>query len=85
MKWVLLKEVHSLRRFQMLVHPGNRVELRLEVKEGIPKEKAFEEAKENLEAYLATQNVRDVSVCMSQDSPRQHPESGKFKLIIHVQ
>lgn len=83
--YAVLKEVHSLRRFQMLVHPGNRVELRLEVKEGIPEEKAFEEAKEKLEAYLATQNVRDVSVCMSQDSPRQHPESGKFKHIIHVQ
>lgn len=83
--YAVLKEVHSLRRFQVLVHPGNRVELRLEEKEGFSRAEAFEAAKACLEAYLATQNIREVSVRLSEDSPRQHPESGKFKHIINMQ
>lgn len=83
--YAVLKEVHSLRRFQVLVHPGNRVELRLEEKEGTSRAEAFEKAKACLEAYWATQNVRNVSVYLSEDSPRQHPESGKFKHIINMQ
>lgn len=83
--YAVLKEVHNLRRFQVLVYPDNRVELRLEEKEGVPRMEVFEEARSRLIEYLAAQNVHRVLVQLSEDSPHQHPRSGKFKHIIHMQ
>ena len=83
--YAVLKEVHGLRRFQVLVHPGNRLELRLEEKEGTDREARFREAKEALERFLATQGVSHVAVTLSEDRPCQNPNSGKFKHIINLQ
>ena len=43
--YATLKEVHEVRRFQVLIHPENRVELRIEEKEGESRAEAFEKAK----------------------------------------
>ena len=83
--YAVLKEVHSVRRFQVLALPGNRVELRLETMEGTDRAEAFAEAKERLERYLAEQGVRRVSVTLSDEPPRQDPGSGKFKHIVNRQ
>ena len=83
--YAVLKEVHELRRFQALVFPGNRIELRLESAEGVSREEAFEKAKAALTAYLASQSVTDVTVALSDDAPRQHPKSGKFKHVINME
>ena len=82
--YAVLKEVHELRRFQVLVYPGNKVELRLEEKEGIDKEAAFRIAEEKLRGYLATQGVSNLHVSLSNELPHQDPGSGKFKHIINV-
>lgn len=83
--YAVLKEVHSLRRFQVLVYPGNRIELRIEEKEGISREEAFEHARECLERFLATQNIVHVKVTLSEELPKQDAKSGKFKHIINVE
>lgn len=51
--YATLKEVHSLRRFQLLVYPANRIAIRLACKESSTREAAFAQAKAALEAYLA--------------------------------
>lgn len=82
--YAVLKEVPELRRFQVLAHPGNKLELRLEEKPGSDREAAFETAKAALEAYLETQKIRHVQIVLSEDMPRQNPNSGKFKHIINL-
>ncbi len=83
--YAVLKEVHGLRRFQVLAYPDDRVELRLEAAEGGDRQTVFGEAKASLERYLASQGVRHVTVALSPDPPRQDPGSGKFKHIVNMQ
>lgn len=83
--YAILKEVSGLRRFQLLVHPGNKLELRIEAKDGILAQDAFTAAKAQLEAFLAAQGIHHAAVFLSEDLPRQHPDSGKFKHVIQVQ
>ncbi len=81
--YAVLKEVHDLRRFQVLVYPDNQLVLRMEEKEGTDRSVVFEIAAEHLKNYLRTQGVNNVTISLSDDPPRQHPQSGKFKHIIN--
>ncbi len=83
--YAVLKEVHGLRRFQVIVHPANRIELRLEEQAGTDRREAFRAAAESLREYLASQGIRNVSVILSEEMPHQDPGSGKFKHIINRQ
>jgi phenylacetate-coenzyme A ligase PaaK-like adenylate-forming protein len=83
--YAVLKEVHELRRFQVLVYPQNKIELRLEPKEGIDKKAAFEKAHDSLKNYLLSQGVEDVDIVLSNDSPKQDPKSGKYKHIVNME
>lgn len=82
--YAVLKEVHDLRRFQVLVYPENHLVLRMEEKEGTDRAEVFAAASEHLKDYLGTQGVAQVTVTLSDDLPRQHPQSGKFKHIINM-
>lgn len=82
--YAVLKEVHDLRRFQVLVYPENRLVLRMEEKEGTDRAEVFAAASEHLKEYLVTQGVTQVTISLSDDPPRQHPQSGKFKHIINM-
>ena len=83
--YAVLKEVPGLRRFQLLVYPESKAELRLEEKEGISREEVFQNAKESLINFLALQSITDVSIVLSDILPQQNPNSGKFKHIINMQ
>ena len=80
--YALLKEIHGIRRFQLAVYPENRIEVRLEEKEGTGRQAAFEAAKTALTDYLASQNVHHVQITLAEEPPRQDKGSGKFKHII---
>ncbi len=82
--YAVLKEVHDLRRFQVLAYPGNTLVLRMEEKEGTDRNRVFEVAREYLENYLRTQGISHVKITLSEETPRQHPLSGKFKHIINM-
>lgn len=79
-----LKEVHELRRFQLLKYPQNRVELRLEPGSGIGRAEAFEKASEALRELLAVYGISHVTVALSEELPKQHPVSGKFKHVYNA-
>lgn len=83
--YAILKEVHDIRRFQLLVYPGNKMELRMEEKADAGRKKVFENAKERLENFLATQRITEVTITLSDDLPMQNPNSGKFKHVINMQ
>ncbi len=82
--YAALKEVHEIVRFQLAVHKGNRAELRLVPAQGIEKQKAFEKARDALKALFSLHGVTDVSVTLSEEEPKQHPGSGKFKHILNI-
>ena len=81
--YAVLKDVHELRRFQVLVYPDNKIELRIEEKEQLDRSSAFEKAAETLREFLASQGISQVTIELSKESPQQNPNSGKFKHIIN--
>lgn len=82
--YATLKEVHCIRRFQLVVHSENRIELRLDVDADISKENAFTEAEVALREFFDQYNVRNIDIALSSDSPQRHPSSGKFKHVINM-
>ena len=81
--YAVLKEVHQLRRFQLVVTLGNVVEMRLEPVEGVTREEAFEAAKNAFCEFMATQGITELNINLSEIIPQQNPKSGKFKHIIN--
>jgi hypothetical protein len=82
--YAVLKEIHGIRRFQLLCRPQNRLELRLEPLDDVDKALLFEQAKRALSEYLVTQGVPEVSMILSDELPKQHETSGKFKHILNL-
>ncbi len=82
--YAVLKEIHGIRRFQLLCHPDNRLELRLEPAEGEETALLFEQAKRALTEYLSMQGVPEISLTLSDELPQQHEKSGKFKHILNL-
>lgn len=82
--YAVLKEIHSIRRFQVLVYPNNKIEVRLEEKEGSSREESFACCKACLEKYLLSQNIKHVTITLSDDLPKQNPNSGKYKHVINM-
>ena len=80
-----LKETSGLRRFQLLKYPQNCVMLRLEPVEGFSRADAFDAAAAALRELLSAYGVTDVAVSLSEELPKQHPVSGKFKHILNVE
>ncbi len=77
--YALLKEQHAILRFQLISHPGNRLELRLVCREGASREAAFIKASKVLRSYLNANEIKDVEIYLSEEMPQPHPKSGKFK------
>lgn len=73
--YALLKEVHEIRRFQLILHDGNRVELRILAED---RTVAFEKAQRTLSEYLSKSQVR-ADIYLSESLPQPNPKSGKFK------
>lgn len=82
--YAVLKEVHALRRFQLAVHPHNRLELRLEPADGLDRQAAFLAAKAALTAFLSSYGAPQADITLSDELPKQHPISGKFKHIVNM-
>lgn len=80
--YATLKEVHAIKRFQVLVHTGNKIELRIEPVKDNEKEEIFVQAGNTLSNFLKTYGVEDTVITLSKELPRQQSGSGKFKHII---
>ncbi len=83
--YAVLKEVHGIRRFQVLAYPENRLELRLEETDGSDRTEIFDAAKASLENYLRSQGISQVMISLSDQLPQQDQNSGKFKHVVNMQ
>lgn len=81
--YAVLKEIHSLRRFQLIVAQNNNLELRIEPIKDFDKNTAFLLAKESLKSLLNSHGVINFTINLSKSNPMPHPKSGKFKHIIY--
>lgn len=79
----VLKEVHSIKRFQALVYPANEIRLRILPAQGFSKEEAFESAKAVFTDFLATHSIHSVTILLDNELPSPHKQSGKFKHIMN--
>lgn len=82
--YATLKEVHELRRFQLIVSSNNNLELRLIPAEGVSVDEAYTKATESLKGFLSSQGVTEYNCVLSKDLPMTHKSSGKFKHIINA-
>lgn len=80
--YATLKEVHELRRFQLIAYPDCRATLRLEPMQGVSAKEAFERACSALEDYFRSQGLGHIELSLSDEPPKQQSGSGKFKHII---
>lgn len=80
----VLKEVHEIKRFQVLVYPENQVKLRLIVVDGLDKNEVFAKAKVILTDFFKTWGVTEVNISLDPEEPKQHEKSGKFKHVINM-
>jgi Coenzyme F390 synthetase len=82
--YAILKEIHTLRRFQIVAYKDNKLELRINTDCGHSKEEAFETACIALRSFLASHGIHHVEISLSTEEPKQHPQSGKFKHVINA-
>lgn len=76
--YAIIKEVHGIKRFQLIQQGNNRLELRLIAGN---KQLEFANAKQAVESFLMKNGVA-VEVFLSDRLPEANPISGKFKHII---
>jgi phenylacetate-coenzyme A ligase PaaK-like adenylate-forming protein len=75
--FALLKPIHEIKRYQIIRHDGNRLEIRLAADN---KQAAFEIAKTALSGYLASVHT-EAKIYLSKEEPQVHPKSGKFRAV----
>ncbi|OQB25030.1 MAG: AMP-binding enzyme [Firmicutes bacterium ADurb.Bin182] len=80
----VIEVVPGVKNFQVILHPGNRVELRLVHMTDADRMQTFENVKKALTGYLHKLGVIDVSVYLSDGLPERNKRSGKFKQIYQV-
>lgn len=83
--YAVLKEVHEIRRFQVVVYPENKIELRIEENRAENKIEVFEKTKVILKHYLKSLGIEQVFIFLSDKLPEQDAKSGKFKHVINRQ
>jgi hypothetical protein len=80
--YATLKEVHELRRFQLIALPENLSNCESSLRKAFPAKRRSRAQKKALESFFALHGAAQVSIALSGDEPRQDAGSGKFKHII---
>ncbi len=83
--YAILKQIHELRRFQLISSGDSQIELRLEVFEEYERSSIFEKAKGALTNFFQTHGISNSEIILSDQLPMPHEKSGKFKHIINRQ
>lgn len=68
-----------LKHFQVIVHGGNRVELRAVPVEGCSVEEAYKACADAVLTYLASNGVPNAECCLSQYEPERDEKNMKFR------
>ena len=79
--YAILKEVHEIKRFQLILHADNKLELRMVCENAEERKTAFEKARLAVSDYLKTNGIENISWQLSEKEPERNPISGKYKHI----
>ncbi|GAB6498996.1 MULTISPECIES: phenylacetate--CoA ligase family protein [Bacillaceae] len=74
----IVEEIQGVRRFQLIQTAPDQLTVRLEVDEG-PRDQVWENVREALLDYFATQGLTNLSIEKSDELPQRHPKSGKYQ------
>ncbi len=77
--YAILKEIHEINRFQLILRQNNELELRLICKEKNAVPEVFDMAKGKIRKYLKENGITEATVYLSEEEPKAHAQSGKFK------
>ena len=77
--FALLKEIGEIRRYQIIQHDDNKLEVRLMSEDTTI---AYEKAKFSIQRYLESKGTT-VAMYLSDTKPQVHRKSGKFRSVYH--
>lgn len=80
--YAILKEIHQIRRFQLVMGKGNKLSLRMVCAPEENREETFGIARERVGAYLAQNGINEVEWRLSDREPEREKGSGKFKHVL---
>ncbi len=75
-------QIPEVRRYQILIHPGNHISLRLSGSKGMDKTLAFFRTEKILRAYLKTIGIASPVITLERDDPQADSVSGKYRTVI---
>ena len=75
----IVEEITGVRRFQLIQTAPDQLTVRIEVDEGNPRDQVWENVREPLLDYFATQGLTNLSIEKSDELPQRHPKSGKYQ------
>lgn len=78
----IVEEIPGVRRFQLIQTAPDKLTVRLEVDEGNPRDQIWENVREALLDYFATQGLTNLSIEKSEELPQRHLKSGKYQHVL---
>ncbi len=78
----VLADVNEIRRYQIMVFPGNHFSLRLSPAKGFDKTLAYFKAEKVLRDYLKNLGIMGSTITLEKDEPKPDPLSGKYLTVI---
>lgn len=78
----IVEEILGVRRFQLIQTAPDKLTVRLEVDEGNLRDQVWENVREALLDYFATQGLTNLSIEKSEELPQRHLKSGKYQHVL---
>ncbi|MEK4012763.1 phenylacetate--CoA ligase family protein [Peribacillus sp. FSL M8-0224] len=77
----IVEEIPGVKRFQLIQTASDQLTVRLEMDEGNSRDQVWENVREALLDYFATQGLITISIEKSNELPQRNPKSGKYQHI----
>lgn len=77
-----LESVEEIKKYQILVFPGNRIALRLSPSKGYDKTIAFFKAESRMRSFLRDLGIVGSAITLEKEDPHPDPYSGKYSTVI---
>ena len=78
----VIEETYGVRRSQLIQTGPATIRIRLELKDGMDREKTWHDAFANLKTYLAKQRLANVELIRANELPEHSIRSWKFRQVI---
>lgn len=78
----IVEDIPGVRRFQLIQKAPDQLTVRLEANEGNPRDQVWENVREALLDYFATQGLTTISIEKSDELPQRHSKSGKYQHVL---